>query len=76
MAIYFGQNDFFEYYIRVNDIVGKNSEKHKKSRLNEKRYNNNLIWSQMLINNVLNLTYCLEIPKETKLIMVTAQRSI
>lgn len=37
MAIYFGQNDFFEYYIRVNDIVGKNSEKHKKSRLNEKK---------------------------------------
>lgn len=28
MAIYFGQNKFFEYYIRVNDIVGKNNEKH------------------------------------------------
>lgn len=28
MAIYFGQNKFFEYYIRVNDIVEKNNEKH------------------------------------------------
>ena len=74
MAICFGQNKFFEYYIRVNDIVGQNYEKSKKSRLNEKRYN--IIWSKRLINNVLNLTYCLEIPKETKLIMVTAQRSI
>lgn len=27
MAICFGQNKFFEYYIRVNDIVGKNNEK-------------------------------------------------
>lgn len=31
-AIYFGQNKFFEYYIRVNDIVGQNYEKSKKSR--------------------------------------------
>ena len=27
MAIYFGQNKYFEYYICVNDIVGKNNEK-------------------------------------------------
>ena len=37
MAIYFRQNKYFEYYICVNDIVGKNNEKHKKSRLNEKK---------------------------------------
>lgn len=36
MAIYFGQNKYFEYYICVNDIVGKNNEKHKKSRLKKK----------------------------------------
>ena len=29
MAIYFGQNKYFEYYICVNDIVGKNNEKQK-----------------------------------------------
>ena len=37
MAIYFGQNKYFEYYICVNDIVGKNNVKHKKSRLFIKR---------------------------------------
>lgn len=36
MAIYFGQNKYFEYYICVNDIVGKNNEKHKKSRFKKK----------------------------------------
>ena len=32
MAICFGQNKYFEYYIFVKDIVGQNYEKSKKSK--------------------------------------------